>query len=127
MSLLVPNNTLGIQIIGALGLEDKIRPKAASALGYAIGPSEDPRITVRMITGDSLKTAQAVALKTGIVTESEVRDAEDKDTNQYVIMHAQKFDEVTRQGTDTTALTRVLADLKVLAKATPTHRRIIVE
>lgn len=55
--MLVPGSGLGIKIVGALGLEDKVRPKAKSALSHAIGPAEDPRITVRMITGDALPTA----------------------------------------------------------------------
>lgn len=56
-SILVPGSGLGIKIVGALGLEDKVRPKAKSALSHAIGPVEDPRITVRMISGDALPTA----------------------------------------------------------------------
>jgi len=60
---LIPNNTsLGLNIFGAIGLYDKVRPTAKSALKYAIGDKDDPRITVRMLTGDSRLTAQKVAL-----------------------------------------------------------------
>lgn len=88
-SILVPGSGLGIKIVGALGLEDKVRPKAKSALSHAIGPADDPRITVRMITGDALPTAQAVALQVGLVTEAQVADAKNPDVQQSVIMHAQ--------------------------------------
>ena len=74
---------LGIKIVGALGLEDKVRPKAKSALAHAIGPAEDPRITVRMLTGDCLATAQAVARQVGLVT-----DADLEKSKQNVIMDA---------------------------------------
>ena len=46
-----------IKLVGALGLEDKVRPKAKSALRHAMGPADDPRVTVRMLTGDSKATA----------------------------------------------------------------------
>jgi len=46
-----------IKLVGALGLEDKVRPKAKSALKHAMGPADDPRVTVRMLTGDSKATA----------------------------------------------------------------------
>jgi len=86
-SLLVPNAGLGIKIVGALGLEDKIRPKAKSALHHAMGPVEDPRITVRMLTGDTLATARAVALQVGLVTEAQVLEAK-SGRHQNVIMDA---------------------------------------
>lgn len=107
-------------------MEDRVRPKAKSALHHAIGPVEDPRITVRMITGDHLATAQSVAKQVGLVDEKQIKEAA-SGAHQYVIMHAQQFDEHTRNGTDKTALTRILGELRVLAKATPKHRRIIIE
>jgi magnesium-transporting ATPase (P-type) len=125
-SVLIPHAGLGIKIVGALGLEDKVRPKARSALQHAIGPADDPRVTVRMVTGDSLHTAQAVALQVGLVTEQQVQDSV-AGVNQSVIMSAQQFDEATRNGQDSTALRRILQDLRVLAKATPRHRVTIIE
>lgn len=119
--LLVPNAGLGIKIVGALGLEDKIRPKAASALRHAMGPPEDPRITVRMLTGDTLATARSVALQVGLVTEAQVSEAK-SGRHQNVIMDAQAFDAATRNGEDEAEVRNILRDLRVLAKATPRHR-----
>jgi magnesium-transporting ATPase (P-type) len=58
---LTDHNALEMKIVGALGLEDKIRPKAKSALHHAVGPDAD-RITVRLVSGDAKETCMAIAL-----------------------------------------------------------------
>lgn len=72
LSGLLDNNseeqTLQVKIVGALGMQDNVRPKARSALAHAMGPAEDRRINVRMLTGDAKATAQAVAMQVGLIT-----------------------------------------------------------
>jgi len=126
LQLLPGEEPLAIKLLGALGLEDRVRPKAKSALQHAMGPAEDPRVTVRMLTGDAEATAAAVALQVGLVTEAQVRDARGG-SQQYVIMRAEAFDEATSRGEDRTALTRVLGELRVLAHATPRHKQLVID
>ena len=53
--------------LGIVGIEDPVRPEVPDAIRtcYTAG------ITVRMVTGDNLKTAQAIAVKCGILRPKE--------------------------------------------------------
>jgi magnesium-transporting ATPase (P-type) len=73
-SLLLPGGQGGldnINLVGALGLEDKVRGKATSALKH----TGSAGINVRMVSGDMRRTAEAVALQVGLVTEAEIKEA----------------------------------------------------
>jgi len=61
----VPRGGLEIKLVGALGLEDKVRGKARSALKHTASAG----INVRMLSGDMRLTAESVALQVGLVTE----------------------------------------------------------
>ena len=115
-----------INIVGALGLEDRVRPKAKSALSHAMGKPEDPRITVRMITGDCKHTAQAVALQVGLVSESDISESSAK---ANVVMDGKQFDDMCKVGDsyNNDKVKNVLENLRVLAKATPKHRRAVID
>jgi len=54
-----------IKLVGAFGLQDRARPKVASAIKHC----GTAGMTVRMISGDSKKTAEAVALEVGLINE----------------------------------------------------------
>jgi len=73
-----PAPWLDIKLVGAFGLEDKIRGKAKSAIKHTYNAG----INVRMISGDMRKTAEAVALQVGLVKE------EDLPKSEYVVMDA---------------------------------------
>jgi len=60
-----PLSWLDIKLVGAVGLQDKVRGTVKSAIRHA----GTAGITVRMISGDMKKTAEAVALGVGLVTE----------------------------------------------------------
>ena len=51
--------------MAAIGLKDPIRNKVKSAIKYA---TEQGQLSVRMVSGDHLETAKAVALKAGIIS-----------------------------------------------------------
>lgn len=55
-------------LLGAFGLRDPIRPGVKAAVAYARGPGH---MAVRLISGDHLETATAVARKVGILTTAE--------------------------------------------------------
>jgi magnesium-transporting ATPase (P-type) len=58
---------LELTYLGAFGLQDPVRPKACSCIRYARGeaaaenPQAPPQINIRMVTGDHIETARAVA------------------------------------------------------------------
>jgi len=53
----------GLTLIGAVGMEDPLRPEVPAAIRQC----QRAGITVRMVTGDSLPTAVAIARKCGIL------------------------------------------------------------
>ena len=57
-------------LIGILGIYDVIRSEVPSA----VETCKNAGITVRMITGDNIVTAQAIAEKCKIITEEEIGD-----------------------------------------------------
>ena len=57
-------------LIGILGIYDVIR----SEVPGAVETCQKAGVTVRMITGDNIVTAQAIAEKCGIITKSEIGD-----------------------------------------------------
>ena len=67
-------------MIGILGIEDPIRPDVPSA----VLKCQDAGITVRMVTGDNINTAKAIALKCGIITKSDMK-------KNYACMLGQDF------------------------------------
>jgi Ca2+-transporting ATPase len=89
-----PQAWLDIKLVGAFGLRDKARPMVKSAIKH----SAEAGITVRMISGDSKKTAEAVALEVGLINQADILSKQDlldvspNDKRQYVIMDARDFD-----------------------------------
>lgn len=64
---------MGLTLVGVLGLQDPLRPGIEDAVRtcHAAG------INVRMVTGDNLETATAIAKKAGILTDSDLMQNED--------------------------------------------------
>lgn len=65
-------------MIGAFGLRDPLRPKVKACVKYA---REEGMMNVRMISGDHIETATAVARKADILKSSELGLT-------YAVMHA---------------------------------------
>ena len=57
----------GLTLVAIVGIMDIIRPEVPDAVEKCKGAG----ITVRMVTGDNIKTAKAIAVKCGIITEAE--------------------------------------------------------
>lgn len=62
--------TQGLTLIGILGIYDVIR----SEVPGAVATCQRAGVTVRMVTGDNIITAKAIAVKCGIITEEEMND-----------------------------------------------------
>lgn len=145
---------LELTFLGAFGLQDPVRPKAYSCIRYAKGEAaaEDqqapPQINVRMVTGDHIETARAVALSVGMLTEEEA-------PQESIVMEGKALwdavggprgpgpasesfskarnpaDEEAGLGADATParmqdFERIARSLKVLARATPAEKRLFV-
>ena len=92
-------------LVGILGLQDPLRVEVPRAVKRC----QEAGITVRMVTGDSVITATAIATQCGIKTE------------KGTVMEGPTF----RQLSDTD-MDRVLPSLQVLARSSPEDKRILV-
>ncbi|PWY92481.1 calcium-translocating P-type ATPase [Aspergillus heteromorphus CBS 117.55] len=91
--------------IGVMGIQDPLRPEVPAAIQkcHAAG------VQVKMVTGDNLVTASAIASSCGIKTED------------GVVMEGPKFRQLSDEEMD-----RVIPRLQVLARSSPEDKRILV-
>ena len=69
---------VGLTMIGIMALQDPLRPGIAEA----VRSCHEAGINVRMVTGDNLETAQAIARKACILSDADLHD----DEENYVCM-----------------------------------------
>jgi len=74
---------VGLTMIGIVGLQDPLRPGIAEA----VRSCHLAGINVRMVTGDNLETATAIARKACILTDADMHG----DEENYVCMTGQQF------------------------------------
>ncbi|RAK76268.1 putative calcium-translocating P-type ATPase(PMCA-type) [Aspergillus fijiensis CBS 313.89] len=91
--------------IGVVGIQDPLRPEVPAAIRkcHAAG------VQVKMVTGDNLVTASAIASSCGIKTE------------EGIVMEGPKFRQLSDDEMD-----RVIPRLQVLARSSPEDKRILV-
>jgi len=80
---------------------------------------------VRLVSGDHLETAKAVAKKSGILTEEEEKDG------TYAVMTGDKFEKMVGKDEDAMIekmpmFQEIMSELRVLARAKPCHKYMIV-
>ncbi|ORX97019.1 hypothetical protein BCR34DRAFT_607443 [Clohesyomyces aquaticus] len=90
---------------GVLGIQDPVRPGVPTAVRKA----QNAGVTVRMVTGDNLQTARAIAAECNIYTEG------------GVIMEGPEFRRLSE-----TEMDAVIPRLQVLARSSPEDKRILV-
>ncbi|KAF9870871.1 calcium-translocating P-type ATPase [Colletotrichum karsti] len=95
-----------LTFLGIVGIQDPVRPGVPDAVRKA----QHAGVTVRMVTGDNVITAQAIATECGIYTGGE-----------GVIMEGPVFRKLSEP--DMNAL---LPKLQVLARSSPEDKRILV-
>lgn len=100
---------LPLIFLGVLGIQDPIREEVPRA----IRSCNRAGIVVRMVTGDNIKTAIAIAKKCGLYTEG-----------QDVALQGPDFRELHQ--TNPEALRALLPRLRVLARSSPTDKQILV-
>ncbi|XP_073681602.1 plasma membrane calcium-transporting ATPase 4 [Garra rufa] len=102
--------------ICVVGIEDPVRPEVPEA----ISKCQRAGITVRMVTGDNINTARAIATKCGILQPGEdFLCMEGKDFNQQI---RNDKGEVEQERLD-----KVWPKLRVLARSSPTDKHTLVK
>ena len=91
--------------LGVVGIQDPLR----DGVSKAVKRCQDAGVTVRMVTGDNVTTATAIATQCGIKTE------------EGVVMEGPKFRQLSDEAMDD-----VLPRLQVLARSSPDDKRILV-
>ncbi|EJP63186.1 calcium-translocating P-type ATPase [Beauveria bassiana ARSEF 2860] len=91
--------------MGVIGIQDPVRPGVPEAVRKA----QHAGVVVRMVTGDNVMTARAIATECGICTEG------------GVVMEGPKFRKLSED-----AMNEVLPRLQVLARSSPEDKRVLV-
>lgn len=96
--------------LGVFGIQDPLRPGVKTA----VKECQDAGVVVRMVTGDNINTAKAIAIDCGIISSEEV----DSDT----VMEGPVFRRL-----DLFELNRIVPKLRVLARSSPHDKRKLVK
>ena len=91
--------------IGVVGIKDPLR----SGVIEAVSDCRKAGVTVRMVTGDNISTAKAIATECGIYTDG-------------IILEGPEFRNLSRPQMD-----EVIPRLQVLARSSPEDKRILVK
>ncbi|KAM0245826.1 hypothetical protein ACHAP5_005145 [Fusarium lateritium] len=97
--------------MGVVGIQDPVRkgvPEAVKDCGIA-------SVNVKMVTGDNVETARAIALNCGILTETTIDEP-------HAVMQGQDFRKLSEP--DRVAIVK---KLRVLARSSPEDKRILVK
>ncbi|XP_073420408.1 plasma membrane calcium-transporting ATPase 2 isoform X3 [Dendrobates tinctorius] len=102
--------------ISVVGIEDPVRPEVPEA----IRKCQRAGITVRMVTGDNINTARAIAIKCGIIHPGEdFLCIEGKEFNRRI---RNEKGEIEQERID-----KVWPKLRVLARSSPTDKHTLVK
>ncbi|RDW71989.1 putative calcium p-type ATPase NCA-2 [Coleophoma crateriformis] len=93
-------------LLGIVGIQDPLREGVPEAVKIC----QDAGVVVRMVTGDNIVTAKAIALECGIYTEG------------GVVMEGPAFRKLSR-----TKMDSIIPRLQVLARSSPEDKRILVK
>lgn len=102
--------------IAIVGIEDPVRPEVPGA----IRKCQNAGIVVRMVTGDNINTARAIAVKCGILRPNE----------NFLVMEGKEFNTLIRNSEgviEQELLDRIWPSLRVLARSSPSDKYNLVE
>ncbi|CAK6439756.1 unnamed protein product [Pipistrellus nathusii] len=102
--------------IAVVGIEDPVRPEVPDA----IAKCKRAGITVRMVTGDNLNTARAIATKCGIITPGD----------EFLCLEGKEFNRLIRNEkgeVEQEKLDKIWPKLRVLARSSPTDKHTLVK
>ncbi|XP_044091189.1 plasma membrane calcium-transporting ATPase 3 isoform X3 [Neovison vison] len=111
------NEVVGdLTCIAVVGIEDPVRPEVPEA----IRKCQRAGITVRMVTGDNINTARAIAAKCGIIQPGE----------DFLCLEGKEFNRRIRNEKgeiEQERLDKVWPKLRVLARSSPTDKHTLVK
>ncbi|XP_020558814.1 plasma membrane calcium-transporting ATPase 2 isoform X9 [Oryzias latipes] len=111
------NNILNdLTAICVVGIEDPVRPEVPDA----IQKCQRAGITVRMVTGDNINTARAIAIKCGIIHPGE----------DFLCIDGKEFNRRIRNEkgeVEQERIDKVWPKLRVLARSSPTDKHTLVK
>ena len=93
--------------VGTVGIHDPLRDGVVTAVAQC----QQSGVVVRMVTGDNVTTARAIATECGILRKDE----------DGIVMEGPKFRQLNEEEMD-----KVLPRLRVLARSSPEDKRILV-
>ncbi|KAL3632505.1 putative calcium-transporting ATPase 11, plasma membrane-type [Castilleja foliolosa] len=96
----------GYTLIAVVGIKDPVRPGVKEAVETCLAAG----ITVRMITGDNINTAKAIAKECGILRDDDL-SIEGPDFRQKT----------------THEMSQIIPKLKVMARSSPTDKHVLVK
>nr|XP_019566991.1 PREDICTED: plasma membrane calcium-transporting ATPase 4 isoform X2 [Rhinolophus sinicus] len=102
--------------ITVVGIEDPVRPEVPEA----IAKCKRAGITVRMVTGDNINTARAIATKCGILTPGD----------DFLCLEGKEFNRLIRNEkgeVEQEKLDKIWPKLRVLARSSPTDKHTLVK
>ncbi|XP_077121546.1 plasma membrane calcium-transporting ATPase 1 isoform X1 [Ranitomeya variabilis] len=106
----------GLTCLAVVGIEDPVRPEVPDA----IRKCQRAGITVRMVTGDNINTARAIATKCGILHPGEdFLCVEGKEFNRRI---RNEKGEIEQERID-----KIWPKLRVLARSSPTDKHTLVK
>ena len=115
----------GLTLVAIVGIMDIIRQEVPEA----VRKCKEAGITVRMVTGDNIKTAKAIAVNCGIITEAEK-------TNPLICVEGPEFyaemEGLEKEGTadervkNMKAFRKYMKHVKVMARSRPEDKYLLV-
>ncbi|XP_023275741.1 plasma membrane calcium-transporting ATPase 1-like [Seriola lalandi dorsalis] len=102
--------------IAVVGIEDPVRPEVPEA----IRKCQRAGITVRMVTGDNINTARAIAIKCGILQPGD----------DFLCMEGKEFNKQIRNELgeiEQERIDKIWPKLRVLARSSPTDKHTLVK
>ncbi|XP_062856778.1 plasma membrane calcium-transporting ATPase 4 [Trichomycterus rosablanca] len=106
----------GLTCVCVVGIEDPVRPEVPDA----IKKCQQAGITIRMVTGDNINTARAIATKCGILHPGDdFLCLEGKDFNRQI---RNELGEIEQERID-----KIWPKLRVLARSSPTDKHTLVK
>ncbi|XP_062218344.1 calcium-transporting ATPase 5, plasma membrane-type-like [Phragmites australis] len=104
----LPDNDL--TLIAIAGMKDPCRPEVRGAVELCIKAG----VKVRMVTGDNLKTARAIALECGILENSEVSERDIIEGKEF-----RAYDDAERE--------KIAGNISVMARSSPSDKLLLVK
>ncbi|XP_035857036.1 plasma membrane calcium-transporting ATPase 1-like isoform X1 [Sander lucioperca] len=107
---------INLTCIALVGIEDPVRPEVPEA----IRKCQQAGITVRMVTGDNIDTARAIAIKCGILQPGD----------EFLCLVGKEFNQRihnSRGEIEQERLDKIWPNLRVLARSSPTDKHTLVK